>query len=184
MAVLALVTVVLTADDRPKRHSEKVDDELLRNEPLTIVFRQLGGLPQPGKPSKREWSINSAGDGELTINHFPNVERQAIKIPADKLASFRQVLRDEKFLQLQDGYGRHFIDGGWCTLTVIAGEHINKTIRFYDVWGWTKGWEPGKLAEAAPAGRVWLRIAEIVDPDAKVLTEQKDLATAIKALTK
>ena len=40
------------------------------------------------------------------------------------------------------------------------------------------------MVEAAPAARVWLKIAEMVDPEAKVLTEQKDLANAIKTLKK
>jgi hypothetical protein len=98
VVMLIVGAVGLSADDKSNRQSDRIDDELISKEPLTIVFRQLAGFPPPGKPSKWEWSINSAGDAELTIDIFPNVVRQKINLPAEKLATFRQVLRDEKFL--------------------------------------------------------------------------------------
>ena len=151
-------------------------DELLRDEPMTIVFRRLNGHGLD--PWRWYWSINSAGDGELTINSIP--VRRKLALSAEQMAAIRHALRAERFVTLKDSYGPSYVDQGWDTLTVIAGEHINKSVRFNSVWRWAK--ERKTLDDAVPAARIWLTVVEILDPDGNVFTERKELAAAILAL--
>jgi hypothetical protein len=160
---------------------DKITFDQLRDSPLTIVFRKVAGHPPPAKPSSREWSINSAGDTELITEIFPRWERQKLTIPAERLAEFRQVLLDEQFQNFKEWYGIRYVDGGWDSLTIVSGDRI-KSVRIYGVWGWAKHWEANALAEAARSGRVWLKIVEIVDPEAKYFTGRHELSEAIKTL--
>ena len=52
------------------------------------------------------------------------------KFSAQQMASVRQTLCDERFVELEDGFGPLVIHGGWSALTEIASEHINRSIRF------------------------------------------------------
>lgn len=135
-------------------------------------------------PWRWYWSINSAGEGELTINFPLKPTRRKVALSAEQMATIRKSLRDERFFELKDQYGPGIIHGGWSTLTVIAGEHINKTIRYNSVGSWGTEREKAILAEAAPAARVWLTISDILDPDTKIFDERKELASAVMKLNK
>jgi len=96
----------------------------------------------------------------LIITGSPKERRVNKKFSAQQMASIRQTLCDERFVDLEDAYGPLVIHGGWSTLTVIAGEHINKRIRFNSTWTWATSKEKDELAKAAPALRIWLRCAK------------------------
>jgi hypothetical protein len=100
------------------------------------------------------------------------------------MASIRQTLCDERFVDLGDAYGPLVIHGGWSTLTVIAGEHINKRIHFSSTWTWATSKEKDELAMAGPALRIWLRMCEVVDPDGEVFKERKGVPEALKGIQK
>ncbi|QDU19851.1 hypothetical protein ETAA1_17890 [Urbifossiella limnaea] len=186
LAVIAASTAALAlpVQDEATHPADALDDQALRDEPLTILFCRHGGYPTPGRPYRWVWSINSGGDGELTTGSHPKAERSRFTVPAGRAGSFRQVLRQERYPTLRREYGPLALHGGWDTLTVLAGEHVNRTVRFESVGAWAEEEGRGKLAELAPAARVWLAAAGMLDPDAKVLTEQKGLAAALDALKK
>ena len=94
-----------------------VADAILQDQPLTIEFRQVIERPREGVPSLRCWSINSAGQAELTVVTGLRQARQASKLTGDQMRSIRQVLRDERFLHLRSDYGPLYIHGGWSALT-------------------------------------------------------------------
>jgi hypothetical protein len=180
---LAVCAGALALGEERQSLAPGVADGLLRDEPLTIVFRRILEDPPLGAPWRWSWSVNSAGQAELTISRFPNPMQRKMEFSAKQMAGIRQVLRHEHFVELKDSYGPLVIHGGWSTLTVIAGEHINKTVR-YNSTNWVNNWGMDKLAEAAPALRVWLKMSEIVDPEGKVFQERTDLAQLLKALKK
>jgi hypothetical protein len=176
--------LLLHAQDNSSRSADPLADQALRDEPLTILFCRHSGYPTPGRPSRWEWSINSAGDAELTAVGLPKIERSKFAIPAGRAAAFRRVLCEERYTSLKREYGPLVLHGGSDTLTVLVGGHVNKSVRFESVWSWADETWKSKLAESAPAARVWLAAAGMVDPDAKVLTEQKGLTAALEALKK
>jgi hypothetical protein len=180
---LSVTVGLLAAGDKRPVVSAKVADRLLRDEPLTIVFRRISEGGRLDAPWRWSWSINSAGEGELTITSIKSTRRKVV-LCAEQMAAIRKTLRDEQFVELKDAYGPVYIHGGWDTLTVIAGEHINKTVRYSSIWSWSTDRKKGTLTEAAPAARVWLKVTGIVDPDGKIFKEQKELAAALKALKK
>jgi uncharacterized protein (TIGR03067 family) len=99
-------------------------------------------------------------------------------LPAKQIAEIRKALREEHFFQLKEYYGPGVIHGGWDTLTVIAGDRV-KQVRYRSIWAWDGRRDREKLAEAAPAVRVWLKLCEAVDPDGKVFEERRGVAKAI-----
>jgi hypothetical protein len=171
-------TAAMPEEKKRSEISADAADDLLRDEPLTIVFRRI--REHTLGPWRWCWSINSAGDGELIISSMkPDVQRK-MAVSRDQLATIRQSLRAERFVALKDSYGPLYIHGGWDTLTVIAGENINKSVRYNSVWSWAK--EADTLTRAAQAARVWLTVVEILDPDGTVFGERKELASAVEAL--
>jgi hypothetical protein len=184
LAIIALALSVsrLMADDQ---EAVKLNDILLRDEPLTIVFRQLRESTGPDMPRRWYWSINSAGQGSLTIN-FMNLKptQRKVDLSGEQMAAIRKTLLAERFVSFKESYGPLYLHGGWSTLTVIAGEHINKTVRFNSTWSWASQKEHAALVENAPVVRVWLAITEVLDPDGKVFEERKILAAALKDLKK
>jgi hypothetical protein len=183
--VLGIVAVGLTvgrtmADDE---EAAKLNDFLLREEPLTIVFRQIRESPPFGEPSRWYWSINSAGQGCLTIGSLKPTQ-QKMELSVEQMAAIRKTLCEEQFVSFKQSYGPLYSHGGWSTLTVIAGEHINKTVRFNSTWSWDSKSEQAALAERVPALRVWLAVTGVLDPDGRVLEERKNLAAALKAFQK
>jgi hypothetical protein len=195
IAVICLSAVVQAGalTDRALELTPAGADRILEEEPLTIVFRKVSERGVfDGSPDTWNWSINSAGEGELTIDFtanlakrvLPKTTRQAFKLSAGQMTAIRKVLRQERFAQLKKEYGPWVIHGGWSTLTIIAGEHLNKTVRFGSVWTWASSSEKDKLAQRAAAARVWIKICEAVDPEGKVFRETKNLAKAVRAVKK
>ena len=172
----------LIEKDKSRLIGTDLEDKDLRDEPLTIVFRRFRELPPANETSRWYWSINSAGEAELTTRGGPKPSAQKVSFSAERVAAVREALRAERFAAFKDDYGPLVVHGGWDTLTVVCGDRINKTVRFNSVWSWAVGPRKDKFAEAAPALRVWVQVAELVDPDGKVFSERKDLATALKEL--
>jgi hypothetical protein len=193
-AVLGLLGYVgiITATDRETTLSQEAADAVLRDEPLTIAFRQVAEMvPMQGLPDSWCWSINSAGQAERTISHTANLReltprkqtRQKMEFSTKQMAAIRQALREERFFSFKENYGPVYIHGGWAKLTVVAGQWT-KTVRYSSSGSWASAWERPKLAEAAPAVRVWLKMCEVVDPGGKVFEERQKVAEAIQALKK
>jgi hypothetical protein len=164
----------------------------LRDAPLTIIFRKVSEDPAPGLPSSRCWSINSAGQGQLTVefsptlrqpNPGPRTTREEFKLSPKTMAALRRALRDARFYHLDqpDGYGPIVVHGGWTTLTVAAGDHV-KQVRFNALRLWGSRSARDEMAEAAPAVRVWVKVCAALDPDGKVFPERADVAKAVASL--
>jgi hypothetical protein len=182
--VLAPLSVgALAARDKPRDPGRGMDDERFRDEPLTIVFRRRNEGVVYGHPYEWYWSINSGGQGELTIWRLGEPTRRKVEFTAEQFANLRQALRDEHFTKLKESYGPPVVHGGCDTLIVLAGDHINKTVRFYSSGSWPK-MHKRELTEAAPALRVWLKAAEMVDPQGTIFEERREVAKALKALKK
>jgi len=150
--------------------------DLIGDEPLTIVFRR--SVPKGHFMGHWNWSINSAGEAELTGYGRP----RKVTLSADQMAAIRRCLRDEEFTSFKDSYGPFDMEGGEDTLTVIAGGDINKTVRFQSVWHWAG--DPPTLRKVASAARVWVAVVEFLDPDEKMFRERKTLAKALQSLKK
>jgi hypothetical protein len=182
LLVLATLSVgALSARDEHQDPGRGIDNDLLRDEPLTIVFRRICEDAPYGRPWRWYWSINSGGRGELTISCLGEPTRRKVEFSAEQWASLRQALSDSHFTKLKESYGPLVIHGGWDTLTVVAGEHINKTVRFNSTYTWPAA-KKRELTAAAPALRVWLKAAEMVDPEGTIFDERRDVAKALKAL--
>jgi hypothetical protein len=137
---------------KPKAWSDRwPGDAAIQNLPLTISLSEEVGLG-----GSWYFSVNSAGDGELTINYPKNVI-QSVKVSPIQLDELRELLIHEKFFELRDEYGEHVPDGGSQTLTISVGES-SKTIRIYFLANWVAGGEKAKLLEPARALRVWMLI--------------------------
>jgi hypothetical protein len=176
---------------KERKLSPELADDLLASEPLTIVFRHVSERGAfDGTADAWTWSINSAGQGELTTHLSANLAkltpatatRQAFRLSASQMAALRKTLREQRFAHLKDEYGPWVLHGGWSTLTVISGGHINKTVRFRFVWGWANPEEKDRLAGRAPAARVWLKVCEVVDPEGRICGPTKEFAEALRAL--
>jgi hypothetical protein len=185
------LTVVcgIAAPDNEKELSAEAGQANLEDAPLTIVFRKLHESPRYGAAYRWCWSINSAGQGQLTIDNWINLRpltpvkttRQKLELSAKQLVAIREVLLKERFFHLKNEYGPHVIHGGWSTLTVVAGDHV-KQVRYCSSWGWTSLWKREKMVDAAPAVRIWVKVCEAVDPDTKVFPERKDVAKVLGEL--
>ncbi len=120
VAVLTAGIGWLAQDDKPEpRARDKVTNSLLRKEPMTIVFRQIVEPEPLDRPWRWSWSINTAGQAELIITGSPKGRRVKKKFSAQQMASIRQTLCDERFVDLEDAYGPLVIHGGWSTLEVF-----------------------------------------------------------------
>lgn len=184
MITVGLTVGTLFAQDRPEPATANAADKYLPDEPLTVVFRHsLGYIPIGDEPWRWHWSINSAGQAERTVRLL-KAERRKEVFSAEQMAELRRVLTDERFTTLQGEYGPIVLHGADSTLTVAAGEGGVKTVQFYSPSSWASGLEKDELAKLAPAARVWLCVAGMVDPEAKVLRKQKELAAAVKLLRK
>jgi hypothetical protein len=196
-------TLALTSEDRKstavteeeRERVAAVGNLLLKDGPLTIVFQQWRMPGREGAPYDWCWSINSAGEGELTVRTSfklrpltkEKTTRQKLVLSGKQLAAIRKVFREERLFNLKGEYGPPIFHGGWSTLTVVVGEHV-KQVHFLSSWSWVSHWERDKdthkLADMAPAVRIWLAVCEAVDPDGKVLEERKEVAKVIAGLKK
>jgi hypothetical protein len=174
----------LAAQDKAEPIPPALVDTFLRDEPITIVFRRIREHPLLGETWRWYWSINSAGEAEMSTENSQKSTRKKQSFSVEKMGAVRKTLHDERFMEFKEEYGPVYIHGGWSTLTVIVGDRINKTVRFNSTWGWDTPNQKKTLAEAAPAARVWLKVVEMVDPEATIFTERKDMAAALKALKK
>jgi hypothetical protein len=200
MRVFVLFAVFLTVGDAgtgaPQddlKPSPAVADHILEDAPLTIVFDKVDeAVPFNGLPCGWCWSINSAGQAELTVSITANVStrtprksiRKGERLSADQMASIRKALRDSRFFHLQKEYGPVYEHGGWTTLTVIAGK-LSKSVTYCSSWGWSSYFKekPAEFRKAAPAIRLWLKVCEAVDPGGKVFEEKKAVAELVRMMT-
>ncbi len=154
----------------------------MRDDPLTLVASDI--VPRP--PSGWYLSVNSAGKGELTLGlrlgTLPKPTPRQLEFTGKQLAAIRQVLLYERFFDLKDQYGERVPDHGWSTLTVIAGDRI-KTVTYHYFMNWVVNANRDKLAEAAPALRVWLKVCQTADPEGKFISRNAKRVRAIEALT-
>jgi hypothetical protein len=119
--------------------------------PITISLSQDYGL-SPG------WyfSVNSAGEGQMTIPDEPDVV-QSVKVSKPQLKQLRDLLVREQFFTLEDQYGELVPDGGMQTLTINVGEWT-KTVRLHYLGNWIGDGDTAKLRDPARAVRVWMLI--------------------------
>jgi hypothetical protein len=184
------------ASENGLRPSPEVADSILEHVPLTIVFDKVIEFPAfNGRPYGWCWSINSAGQAELTISTTaiegkfklmrPKSIRKELRLSADQMASIRKALRDARFFQLNKEYGPVYVHGGRSTLTVVAGR-LSKSVTYCSSWGWASYFKEkrAEFRKAAPAIRLWLKICEAVDSDGKVFEEQKAVADLMQSMTK
>jgi hypothetical protein len=194
----ARVAVVRSAatgsTEQEPRPTPATADFILEDAPLTIVFSKVTEAAVfNGQPNGWCWSINSAGQAELTVSITPNVAkltsskaiRKELKLSVQQMAAIRKSLRDGRFFHLKGDYGPCIIHGGWTTLTVVAGL-LTKSVRFHSSWAWVSDLkrERAALVEAAPAVRIWLKVCEVVDPDGKVFEERQEVAEVLRTLKK
>jgi hypothetical protein len=127
-------------------------DALIQMLPLTISMSEDYGL-SPG------WyfSVNSAGDGEMTILDEPSNIAQPVKVTAAQLQELKDILVREQFFTLNEDYGELVPDGGTQSLTINVGEWT-KTVRIHFLGNWLSDHDTAKLREPARALRVWVLI--------------------------
>jgi len=126
-------------------------DAAIKELPLTISMSE-----EVGQGGSWYFSVNSAGDGELTIS-YPEKLVQPVKVSATQLNELRELLIHEKFFELREEYGEHVFDSGSQTLTISVGEW-SQTVRILFLGNWVAGGEKAKLLEPARALRVWMLI--------------------------
>jgi hypothetical protein len=124
-------------------------DDAIQNWPLTISMSEDHGL-------SRGWyfSVNSAGDGQLTIPEFQGDIVQPVKVSPDQLKDLRDLLISEQFFALNADYGELVPDGGSQSLTITAGDR-SRTVRIHFLGNWLADRNTAKLQEPARALRVW-----------------------------
>jgi hypothetical protein len=181
ISLAGVIDASCSQDDRGGLSPETADS-ILKSEPLTIVFQKTIEDPTYSGPYEWCFSINSAGQTELTMSLLDGLTKRKFEISATKLAAIRKCLRDEKFVELKNSYGKSVLHGGWSTITVIAGEHVKKTVRYNSTYAWASRLEQGKLNEAMPALRVWLKICEAVDPEASAFPERRPIVKSLEAM--
>jgi hypothetical protein len=120
--------------------------------PLTISMSEDHGMT-PG------WyfSVNSAGDGEMTILDEPNNIVQPVKVTAAQLKELKDLLVHEQFFALNEDYGQLVPDGGTQSLTINVGDR-SKTVRIHFLGNWMSDHDTAKLRDPARALRVWMLI--------------------------
>jgi len=113
----------------PKFDPKKGIESQIENRPITISVSEIGLFAQ-GSP----WylSINSAGQGELTLLSFPKWIKQKFEVSEKNWLVVRDTLRNEQFFQLADEQGARFPDFPITTISVTVGD-LNKTIKFYSL---------------------------------------------------
>lgn len=120
--------------------------------PITILMSEDFGL-SPGF----YFSVNSAGDGEVSILDGPTNIAQQVKVTPAQLKELRDTLINEYFFNLNEDYGELVPDGGTQSLTICLGDHI-KTVRIRFLGNWLANHDTAKLQEPARALRVWMLI--------------------------
>jgi hypothetical protein len=108
--------------------------------PLTILMSEDFGL-RPGF----YFSVNSAGDGEVTILDHPTNIVQQVKVTPAQLKELRDILVNEYFFNLNDDYGELVPDGGTQSLTIGVGDYF-KTVRIHFLGNWLADHDTGKTA--------------------------------------
>jgi hypothetical protein len=167
--------------ERMSRIADATDDALLQEEPLTFV---LGFAAPHGTAPFYCWSLNSAGQGELTIRTGRKATRQKLEVSADQIASLKKTLVEGRLLELKEDYGPRVMHGAWYTLTVVVGQHRVKVVRFHDMDLVVSRFDKARWAESASAFRIWSKVVELVDPKYEVIPERKQLAAELDRLKK
>jgi len=118
------------------------------------------------KPGATRWdaSINSAGEGQITIRARGKLVRKPIRISPEQLAALRNVLAQHHFFDLKKKeFGGWIPDGGHTkTLTIVKGSQAKtikigllyaeektrpapETYRVLRVWNLVRGWFEDKI---------------------------------------
>jgi hypothetical protein len=183
--VFAIVAVgVLQADQKGANYSKNNFYANLEDGPLTFVFKKVIERSEEGVPHTWIWSVNYAGQCELTVPKFGQMKtnRRKFEVEANKMSALRIALREAKFFELNEFFGPAYIHGGWETLVVVAGDEA-KTVRFNSSWSWPNG-NSGMTSDSFPAIRVWLRVCEALDPDDRVFEHRRKVAELVGKVKK
>lgn len=122
--------------------------------PITVVASTSGRFL-----AADSWyaSINSAGQGQLTILDPGGEKTAAFDVSQEQLEALRDLLEETRFFELdEDAYGELVSDGSEETLTIVAGFQA-KTVRIRYLMNWVHS-DPEKLREPARALRVWTAV--------------------------
>ena len=100
------------------------------------AYRQIQLIDESGAKI-----LLNGGDAAPDTNVFPIRRRcgslegavDSIRHEMERRSSLHRD-RFARVVGLEDAYGPLVLHGGWSTLAVIAGEHINKSIRFNSTW--------------------------------------------------
>ena len=127
-------------------------DAAIQSWPLTISMSEDSGW-SPG------WyfSVNSAGNGEMTIPDEPADITQAVKVSPAQLEELKGLLVREQFFALNEDYGQLVSDGGTQSLTITVGDRTH-TVRIHFLGNWVAAHDTEKLQQPARALRVWMLI--------------------------
>jgi hypothetical protein len=173
--LLVSLTVAVSLPGDPA--SDRVIDTFDWEEPLTISASTVGRFRHG-----HSWyfSVNSAGQAELTIMTIPNTRRRIV-ITGNQLEAFRKAMKQERFFELGDAYGQHVFDGSTESLAVTLGNRT-KAVEVHYLMNWV-GKDQAKLREPARAVRLlvmirgWIKDTEAVDLrpyDRKILDAVKE----------
>lgn len=128
-------------------------DAAIRQLPISIAASEVGDFA-----SGYSWylSLNSAGDGEMTILDAPSNTVVPVEVTAAQLQALKELSIQERFFALDDQFGEIVPDGGVQSITISVGEWT-KTVRIHFLGNWLN-YDRAKLPEPARALRVWMLI--------------------------
>ncbi len=111
------------------------------------------------------FSVNSAGQGELTTRYAED-STQKIQITPAQMKELRELLVREKFFELQDQYGELVPDGGSQITTITVGNWTH-SVQIDYLGNWMRSGSTEQMRQPVRALRVWNLIAGwIKTPDA------------------
>lgn len=155
------------ADAMGEERKPTVTEWQVQHYPITVSASCLGYFGP--KPSGWYLSVNSAGQGELTLQDGKDT-RRLFKVSPEQLRAIQKAILDEKFFDLSEDYGDLVVDGSTRTLTICVGQLV-KTVRVHYLMNGGKG-DPATLREAVRALRVIMLVRSwISDTDAIDLTQ-------------
>ena len=146
LSALCSVIVLFSAVDAPPASPPSIEG------PITVAASTEGWFVEV-----EPWcvSINSAGQGHLTILDPGGEKTASFEVSQEHLEALRDLLEETRFFELaDDAYGELVPDSSENTLTVVAGSQA-KTVRIRYLMNWVHS-DPEKLREPARALRVWM----------------------------
>ncbi|OHB65939.1 MAG: hypothetical protein A2V70_19055 [Planctomycetes bacterium RBG_13_63_9] len=125
---------------------------LRQEDPITIAASTVGDFSRG-----YSWyvSINSAGEGQLTVRTPGRAVRQSFAVSEEQLDVLRDAVANERFFDLDSEYGQTVPDGSTKTLTIIVGNR-SKTVLVRYLMNWAQPGHQKQLSEPARALRVWM----------------------------